>query len=63
VYREHEWSKHGTCAMTLDSLSTELKYFSKGLELAQTYDLLRYGRNSLLSKKFCCIRRYFVNVK
>lgn len=36
----HEWDKHGTCAMTLDSLDSELKYFSKGLELSRTFDLL-----------------------
>lgn len=26
----HEWTKHGTCAMQLESMSNELKYFSKG---------------------------------
>jgi ribonuclease T2 len=26
----HEWTKHGTCAMQLEVLNTELKYFSKG---------------------------------
>jgi ribonuclease T2 len=28
---KHEWSKHGTCAMQLQDLNTELKYFSKGI--------------------------------
>jgi ribonuclease T2 len=32
---EHEWSKHGTCAMQLEPLNTELKYFSKGLDPKQ----------------------------
>ena len=27
---KHEWDKHGTCAMQLDSMSNELKFFSKG---------------------------------
>jgi ribonuclease I len=26
----HEWTKHGTCALQLEPLNTELKYFSKG---------------------------------
>ncbi|XP_066598184.1 ribonuclease Oy [Prorops nasuta] len=35
----HEWEKHGTCAAALESLNTELKYFKKGLELLDTYDM------------------------
>ena len=27
---KHEWDKHGTCAMQLESMSNELKFFSKG---------------------------------
>ena len=30
---KHEWEKHGTCAIQLESLSTELKYFSKGTKM------------------------------
>jgi len=30
----HEWVKHGTCAAQLQETDSELKYFSKGLELA-----------------------------
>ena len=26
----HEWTKHGTCAIQLEPMNTELKYFSKG---------------------------------
>ncbi|XP_036335743.1 ribonuclease Oy-like [Rhagoletis pomonella] len=28
---EHEWLKHGTCAVTLEELDNELKYFKQGL--------------------------------
>ena len=28
----HEWTKHGTCAIQLEPINTELKYFSKGNE-------------------------------
>lgn len=31
----HEWTKHGTCAAQLPELDSELKYFSKGCELAE----------------------------
>ena len=41
----HEWSKHGTCAMQLKSLDSEFKYFSKGLELNNEFDIV-----SMLSK-------------
>merc|ERR1719147_254814 len=30
----HEWTKHGTCAAQLEELDSELKYFSKGVQLA-----------------------------
>ncbi|KAM4693227.1 ribonuclease T2 [Discoglossus pictus] len=42
---KHEWQKHGTCAATLECLNSQLKYFSKGLELYKNVDL-----NSALEK-------------
>jgi ribonuclease T2 len=36
---EHEWLKHGSCAKELDTFATELKYFSKGLDLRSKLDL------------------------
>ncbi|ELT99500.1 hypothetical protein CAPTEDRAFT_154023 [Capitella teleta] len=38
---EHEWTKHGTCAMSLDALATEFKYFSMGLNLHKRYDYMQ----------------------
>lgn len=38
---KHEWCKHGTCAVTLESVDSELKYFKKGLQLQNQFDLLR----------------------
>lgn len=38
----HEWTKHGTCAMQLEPMNNELKYFSKGLELNNKYDIVGY---------------------
>ncbi|KAI8422780.1 hypothetical protein MSG28_006525 [Choristoneura fumiferana] len=35
----HEWTKHGTCAAILDAFNSEFKYFSKGLEYLNTYNL------------------------
>ena len=29
---KHEWNKHGTCAMVLEPMNNEFKYFSKGNE-------------------------------
>ena len=30
---EHEWSKHGTCAVQIPEMNTEVKYFQKGILL------------------------------
>ncbi|KAK2581275.1 hypothetical protein KPH14_008065 [Odynerus spinipes] len=35
----HEWTKHGTCAAVLPAFNSELKYFTKGLELLNIYDM------------------------
>ncbi|XP_047019565.1 ribonuclease Oy-like [Helicoverpa zea] len=40
----HEWNKHGTCAASLEALNSQLKYFSKGIEL-----LNKYHMNDMLS--------------
>jgi len=36
---KHEWLKHGTCAIQLEPLNTELKYFKQGLLFNQQYDI------------------------
>jgi len=38
----HEWTKHGTCAMQLEVVDTEYKYFNKGLELNAKYPIDQY---------------------
>lgn len=35
----HEWTKHGSCAIQLEAMDSELKYFKTGLELRNEYDL------------------------
>jgi len=40
----HEYEKHGTCAETLEALSTEYKYFEKTLEIHEDMDII----NSLM---------------
>ncbi|XP_014613613.1 PREDICTED: ribonuclease Oy [Polistes canadensis] len=45
----HEWNKHGTCATILPELNTELKYFQKGLELLDIYDMKNVlGKRNIL---------------
>lgn len=41
--RKHEWEKHGSCAITLESLSNELHYFKAGLLFNDEYDILKYS--------------------
>lgn len=36
---KHEWNKHGTCAMVLEPMDNELKYFSKGLEFNERFPI------------------------
>lgn len=38
---KHEWEKHGTCAASLETLNSEHKYFSKGIELNKMWDLAK----------------------
>jgi len=35
----HEWVKHGSCAIQLPAMDTEMKYFQMGLQLRSQYDL------------------------
>lgn len=44
----HEWEKHGTCAAALPVFDTELKYFQKGLELLDLYDMKHVLGKSLI---------------
>jgi ribonuclease T2 len=39
----HEWTKHGTCAKQLDSMNSEMKYFSKGTERFTDLGRLKFG--------------------
>lgn len=43
---KHEWIKHGTCAISSPSLNSEIKYFKKGLEWSNKYQL-----SDILSKE------------
>jgi len=36
---KHEWSKHGTCAVQIKQMNTEIKYFKKGLDWQKEYDM------------------------
>ncbi|KAK3092993.1 hypothetical protein FSP39_009762 [Pinctada imbricata] len=44
-YREHEWTKHGTCATSLAATGDIHKYFSKALELKSRYDATKLLSN------------------
>jgi len=39
---EHEWLKHGTCAMQMKQFETEFKYFYKGLEMNEEYPIASF---------------------
>ena len=41
-FREHEWSKHGTCATSLGATGDQHKYFAKALEMKTKYDAGKY---------------------
>ncbi|CAK1540741.1 unnamed protein product [Leptosia nina] len=41
----HEWTKHGTCAAQLETLNSEFKYFSMGLDWLE-----KYSMGNILSK-------------
>jgi hypothetical protein len=56
----HEWTKHGTCAVQLEPVNSELKYFSKG-----TYpQFISTGTNGVITQSNVfsenCVARYLV---
>ncbi|XP_012222273.1 ribonuclease Oy isoform X2 [Linepithema humile] len=40
TFWKHEWDKHGTCAVVIEALNSELNYFEKGLKLLDTYNMI-----------------------
>ncbi|XP_065223909.1 ribonuclease T2-like [Planococcus citri] len=38
---KHEWKKHGACALQIESLNTQLKYFQRTLELYKQYNVTK----------------------
>lgn len=42
----HEWTKHGTCAASIEPLNCELKYFTKGLEWLKKYTMKNILNNA-----------------
>lgn len=60
----HEWTKHGTCAASLPTLSSEFKYFSQGIEWAKKYnmkDVLEKAGIKVNSKLY--VKNYWKAVK
>ncbi|KAI3388707.1 hypothetical protein SNEBB_011049 [Seison nebaliae] len=43
---EHEWLKHGTCAIQLPHINSQLDYFSDGLQLNEKYNMTRMFEKS-----------------
>ncbi|XP_034952385.1 ribonuclease Oy [Chelonus insularis] len=39
AFWEHEWKKHGTCAAVINEVNSVYKYFKKGLDLFNMYDM------------------------
>lgn len=42
----HEWTKHGTCAAQLETLNSELNYFSAGLDWLEKYSMANILSNA-----------------
>ncbi|KAK4875822.1 hypothetical protein RN001_012244 [Aquatica leii] len=49
---EHEWNKHGTCAVTLPQLNNQLQYFTHGLELIRNYNITNILSNYFITPGF-----------
>ncbi|XP_051174778.1 ribonuclease Oy-like [Leptopilina boulardi] len=39
TFWKHEWDRHGTCAVILEKMNTQEKYFQMGLNLFNKYDM------------------------
>jgi ribonuclease T2 len=58
----HEWEKHGTCSVDLESLNTEKKYFQKGLDLFNKYNMKYiFGNANILPNKQYFLQDYLDN--
>lgn len=38
MHRYHEWCKHGTCSLAVDSLNTQHKFFAQVLDMHKKYN-------------------------
>ena len=55
----HEWEKHGTCSIDLESTNTEKKYFQKGLQLLDEYDMKNVlGKANILPNQNYLLKDY-----
>ncbi|XP_043189775.1 ribonuclease Oy-like [Amphibalanus amphitrite] len=54
---QHEWQKHGTCALAAGDARSQLDYFVRALELGLRYDPGAALRRPLLSELRVCVDR------
>jgi len=56
TFWKHEWEKHGTCAVTIKALNSELKYFGEGLKLLNAYNMIDVlAKANILPGKQCTV--------
>lgn len=46
AFWKYEWKKHGTCAVDVKSVNSEIKYFKKALELSDKFNIKRILKRS-----------------
>lgn len=60
----HEWEKHGTCSVDLVPTNTEAKYFKKGLDLYDSYDMKHVlAKANILPNQTYLLQDYLNGVK
>lgn len=61
---QHEWDKHGTCAVHVESMDSEIKYFKKGLELYHKFNITEILQDSQIEPgQYANIYSYIEAVK
>ncbi|KYN06507.1 PREDICTED: ribonuclease Oy [Cyphomyrmex costatus] len=61
---KHEWDKHGTCAISVQELNSEFKYFQTALKLLDNYNMINIlAKANILPGNRYTVQNYLTGIK